>query len=231
MTKNYFPQNSVMDSLPMCTIPLLWNANGLVEVIKDFDVCPVEVERVKKIIHTAHSEDSDGMCSPCSSSSSDIPGDCEVQRQSREEELEHDLIQTKCKTKSQDLTSQLQVFKLQQKLDNLHTDTYFNQNLKIPYDVKEKELKVHVCGICGKCFSRKFNLQTHMKCVHSDDKDYICSYCERAFNHSSNLRKHIKTVHCGEKRFSCFTCKKSFKSNDALKTHKRIIHSKTESGP
>lgn len=199
-----------MEPITEIRIPLLWNANGFIEVIKEDDISPVEAERVKKLFDD-HYSDSEEIASPLSSSSNESHNDVESQdwyiynKQREVEPLQSDCLRY--------LPS-----------NEMYENNYENRNIyDNSLDVKGG-LKFHACQLCGKRFSRKFNLNTHIKCVHSDEKDYICSFCNRAFNHSSNLRKHIKTVHSSDKPFRCQVCSKSFKHVGAMKGHVRVIH-------
>ena len=54
-----------------------------------------------------------------------------------------------------------------------------------------KNLKKHVCGDCGKGFTKKHDLSMHKNRVHLGIK-YVCPQCGK---HVSKLRDHIKMVH------------------------------------
>ena len=203
-----------MESITEIKIPLLWNANGYVEVIQQDDVSPIEAEKVIKLFECNIATDNENVFSPSSSSSNDFSSESDCQEKLSLGSIEEERFDM---DRGYDDPVFENVFqssnKIRRKKDKFSV-------LAVPKSV----LSVHVCHICDKRFSRKFNLNTHIKCVHSDDKDYVCLFCQRAFNHSSNLRKHTKTVHGDEKRLHCPICKKPFKQMEALKSHGRIIH-------
>ena len=64
----------------------------------------------------------------------------------------------------------------------------------------QTSVKPFICGFCGKCFIRAFNLKTHIL-VHTGDKPYKCDICGKCFTLFSNLNGHI-LVHTGEKPYS-----------------------------
>ena len=203
-----------MEPITEIRIPLLWNANGYIEVIKQDDISPVEAERVIRLFECNFSSDSDEISSPLSSSSNDFNSDSQdnyMLGQQREGER---------------ISSDCLVYLPRENDDEIYENDYEHENIYLQSEnpMDNKDVKCHACDLCGKRFSRKFNLNTHIKCVHSDEKDYICSFCSRAFNHSSNLRKHIKTVHSSDKPFRCPLCSKSFKHVGAMKGHIRVIH-------
>ena len=70
-----------------------------------------------------------------------------------------------------------------------HYDTAHAQGPK-----SERRFK---CDVCGKRFTKKHNLKTHLSTVHSvgDVKTYKCDICSKVCSQKSNLKTHMKHVH------------------------------------
>ncbi|XP_034736165.1 zinc finger protein 699-like isoform X2 [Etheostoma cragini] len=83
-----------------------------------------------------------------------------------------------------------------------------------------KKVKQFSCSLCGKQFSRKHSLKSHMK-LHSEGKHLTCSVCRAIFSHSSIMAVHMR-IHTGEKPFSCSVCSKGFAQASTLKQHMTI---------
>lgn len=54
---------------------------------------------------------------------------------------------------------------------------------------KHGKIKSFTCEVCSKKFSRKFNLEVHMK-THVDQCKHVCPLCGETFTQKSNLKRH-----------------------------------------
>lgn len=49
------------------------------------------------------------------------------------------------------------------------------------------------CGLCGKYFARRVDMERHMK-SHSEDRPYSCAFCEKRFKNPYVLKRHQKEI-------------------------------------
>ncbi|GFR13606.1 hypothetical protein TNCT_498771 [Trichonephila clavata] len=63
-----------------------------------------------------------------------------------------------------------------------------------PYAVSFNQ-RSHKCNICGKYFTRKDNLQAHLK-MHIEDPQYECKYCMKKFYRRDRWKYHVLQHKC-----------------------------------
>lgn len=83
--------------------------------------------------------------------------------------------------------------------------------------------KCYKCDYCGRDFSKKNNLATHIRCVHFKTKVSIlkCSICQESFSNEYQLKKHRIQVHDKGKIVtrSCGLCCQTFQLYEDFKKH------------
>ncbi|XP_064464164.1 zinc finger protein 394-like [Ornithodoros turicata] len=57
--------------------------------------------------------------------------------------------------------------------------------------------KPHMCHVCGRRFTQRGALKTHLKTVHEGRTTYVCSTCGDRFVWKSQLDRH-QMVHCND---------------------------------
>ncbi|XP_068180784.1 zinc finger protein 574 isoform X2 [Antennarius striatus] len=78
----------------------------------------------------------------------------------------------------------------------------------------------HVCPYCGKTFTRRVFLRTHVY-SHTGEKLFTCKVCSKSFTNSQSLLRHSMS-HTGNRPYSCNVCGKTFSQAPTLKRHQRI---------
>ncbi|XP_050098527.1 zinc finger protein 28-like [Anopheles aquasalis] len=74
------------------------------------------------------------------------------------------------------------------------------------------------CTVCGIVVRNKYNLTTHMKRMHTEQKPARCESCGKVFKSKHNLDAHRANV-CTDRSFPCTICSKRFKKKIKLKEH------------
>ncbi|KAI8821166.1 uncharacterized protein EV422DRAFT_496135 [Fimicolochytrium jonesii] len=62
---------------------------------------------------------------------------------------------------------------------------------------------------CPKTFTRRYNLQSHMRC-HSGERPFVCKYCATTFSRKHDLRRHCRSLHTEERPHACGFCELRF---------------------
>ena len=79
------------------------------------------------------------------------------------------------------------------------------------------------CHDCDSEFTRKDNLNSHLKSVHGDSKMFKCHDCKFESARKDVLKRHIESIH-NMVTFKCHDCDSEFKRKDKLKRHIESVH-------
>jgi len=88
-----------------------------------------------------------------------------------------------------------------------------NNNNDIPYE----------CSICGIRMNDASNMRSHERAIHFGERPHGCEICGKTFSRKFDLKQHL-LVHSPERNFKCTICLKTFKSQKGWIKHKRNIH-------
>lgn len=82
----------------------------------------------------------------------------------------------------------------------------------------------NTCHQCGKLFSSKHNMLSHVSSVHKRQAVFQCSRCDQVLFSRPDRHKHLSQIHGVNKLFKCESCGKVYYSMNTLREHKRAVH-------
>ena len=101
------------------------------------------------------------------------------------------------------------------------------KNLTRHVKIVHENIRNHVCEICGVRTSTKDHLERH-KQVHENTR-FECKECLKIFSRKENLKSHMKEIHSETTTYhQCEICGKSFKRKSHLKEHQKTHDSKRQ---
>ena len=95
----------------------------------------------------------------------------------------------------------------------------------------------HICGLCGKTFAQKRNLDRHVMIAHETDPSkgntFNCPKCIKSFTLKQTLTRHLGRCNIfknpgPKKNHLCSICKIAFVNKSALYKHVQKVHEKIE---
>ena len=97
------------------------------------------------------------------------------------------------------------------------------QQVKIHIKEVHDKVKDIICKYCGSAFSRRSNLNQHVKNVHlKKSEGTTCSKCGLILSTTDNLKNHLEALHLN--KIKCKKCHSDFPDKAALKFHKKQVH-------
>ena len=117
--------------------------------------------------------------------------------------------------------------------DEDENETFVEENFLAPIGPE------YSCPQCGKHFSQKRYVESHVKTFHKDDCPFQCEDCGKRYKYHGALKRHRQSVHerTGEnsivisfgqqKQHNCSICSKVFKRKDLLNKH-LVTHDKSK---
>ncbi|KAK4882107.1 hypothetical protein RN001_005426 [Aquatica leii] len=101
---------------------------------------------------------------------------------------------------------------------NFCQKSYSNSSaLQLHIAAVHKNMRTHLCTICGKLFNYSNALTYHMR-IHTDERKYKCTYCDKTFRIQCGLDRHLRT-HTGIRPYKCSYCDKAFRSKGEVDCH------------
>ena len=77
----------------------------------------------------------------------------------------------------------------------------------------------------SKVFRRKDHLEKHLQTHNPTKNVFSCDYCEKFFSRKDNLQAHVKSIHTQNIVFyNCTECNKKFRTKFNQKRHMLLIH-------
>ncbi|XP_075157272.1 uncharacterized protein LOC142230515 [Haematobia irritans] len=87
---------------------------------------------------------------------------------------------------------------------------------------RHKQIKEHICRICGVAKVTRTELLTHMRVHEPNAEKFPCPKCPQVFNHKNAISRHVKVIHEGQRRFACSYCPKRFTTRNTQIAHERL---------
>jgi hypothetical protein len=113
------------------------------------------------------------------------------------------------------------------KCENCETNNWYS-HISLRKHYAEVHRKIwDICDICGIVLKRS-SVKSHKQVVHSGVKDFTCEQCGKTFSQKNGLQSHISGVHgqniAGKYQFQCDKCDYTTVAEHKLKKHNEATH-------
>ena len=106
---------------------------------------------------------------------------------------------------------------------SVKNEVFEEEQQLLPIDKFEDEEGQFTCHVCGLEFTKRLDMNYHIKKNHENPEGYKCPKCPRKLKSESGLKYHMN-IHDGF-TFSCHMCPKVLKSKHGLAYHMNIHNS------
>ena len=141
----------------------------------------------------------------------------------------YNMLRTKRKTEEEKLMNEPEKYKCENCARNYKRRKILNAHKKYECGVTPQ----FTCELCGKRFTRKYNLRYHIDKLHCETKlsiskrIYNCDKCTRSYRSVSGLNQHKRLHHAEVKpQFICDYCGHETKLKNNLEKHINTHHLK-----
>ncbi|KAG0206585.1 hypothetical protein BGX28_002021 [Mortierella sp. GBA30] len=132
------------------------------------------------------------------------------------------------------LASSSSLAAVDQSTETLKTEKSLKRKSDAIKQVGEDSPRQFACAICGRAFSRLFNLNTHER-THDRSKArlFACPEqgCKKSFTRKNDLQRHQISIHGVTHIYSCQKCNKPFSRRDALRRHMELKYCDDDKDP
>jgi len=88
----------------------------------------------------------------------------------------------------------------------------------------------YACQLCPRKFHQKEKFVEHVR-IHTGEKPFQCHLCAKTFSKKGNMDAHVRAVHTGNLLHKCKFCPKQFDRRGKYEEHLRNDHGHTEGAP